>query len=141
MFEWDVDPITWSSHFQDYMADVMDAVHALAIVHADRIQTHIRQTAPWQDDCMPGREYLKADVLRDDEDMVIEIRVWYDQELYDRNCPDRATGRDINLAILHEMQVFRKKGRIGVVAPAAGAGTVLGDLADEFWDAVRALFA
>lgn len=142
MFEWDIDPIVFLSGFEEYTMAVMNAVYQLAVIHADRIQTYIRQHAPWEDDCMPGREYLKAQAFRDDEALEVRIEVWYDEEEYNRNCPDRAiNSKDVSLAALHEFKMFSKKGDIGIIAPKGRPGTALGDLADEFWDAVRALFA
>lgn len=135
-FEWETPPsAVFTKGFRRYQQDVMNAIYALAVTEAGEIQQFMRDNAPWEDDCMPGREYLKAEAFRDDNALMVGIVAWYDEALYIQNCPQQP----FPFGFAHELYTFKNAGIISIINTRR-TPNVLGDRARIFFDKVRALF-
>lgn len=140
-FEWQTSPDVFVQGMEQYTARTFDALYAICVKHAQVIETYMRQNATWQDECMPGREYLRAAAFLDESGFQVGIRVWYDLELYRQQCGEPP----FDWGTRHEMITFAKSGVIGVIVPRGEtegnvSKTALGSLADDLWDEVRALY-
>lgn len=140
-FTWDTTPEIFVDGFENYTIDTFHILFDLCIVYADKIQTAMRLNATWTDSCMPGREYLRAEAFYPDTNSV-GIRAWYDLDLYRSQCGEPP----FDWASGHENKTFAQSGVISIILPrgeteGAGQKTALGALADELFDAVRALYA
>lgn len=136
-FRWLSDPVdVFSAGLARYQQTLMDSLFGLMVREAVEIQDFMRKNAPWEDNCMPGREYLKAVAFRDDETLRVGVICYYDDAEYYRNCPQDPT---FPFGFAHELFTFKFKGVISIILPRR-ANTVLGDRADELWDKVRSLF-
>ena len=141
-FEWITPPDVFNDGLETYTITTFAELFDLCVHYADLIQTAMRLTAPWADECMPGKEYLRAEAFYPDQ-WSVGIRAWYDLELYRQTCGEPPT---FDWSWRHETQTFGQSGVISVILPrgeteGSGQSTVLGTLADQFWDAVRALYA
>lgn len=137
-YRWIDDPVdVFGAGIRRYMQTLMDTLYALMVAEAVDIQDFMRKNAPWEDNCMPGREYLKAVAFRDDDNLRVGVICYYDDAEYYRHCRQDPT---FPFGIAHEMFTFKYKGVISIILPRR-AGTVLGDRADELWDKVRVLMA
>lgn len=137
-FVWDDDLETvWGQGMADYTVTVLDTLYALCTEYAGRIQDWMRTNAPWQDTCLPNREYLVAVATRDDTDYTVGIRCYYDLEIYRAQCGEPP----FNWAGMHEFSNFSKAGPISIIVPGGTPRGALGDLVDELWDRIRALFS
>lgn len=134
-FQWDTPPDVWVKGYEAYSEALIDALFDKMIEFAALTQQFMRQNAPWVDDCMPGREYLRAQAFRDDRTDEVGIVAYYDLDTYRRNCPEP----DWDWGLAHETFTFRKAGVIAIILPR-GNVSVLGDVADDLWDQIRAIF-
>lgn len=132
-FKWNTNPDVFNLGFAEYADVVMEQLWDLVQEFAPLVEQFMRQNAPWVDDCMPGREYLRADAFRDRYE--VGIVAYYDLETYRRNCPEP----EWDWGLAHETFTFRKAGVIAIILPR-GNLSVLGDMADDLWDQVRAMF-
>lgn len=143
MFQWDVTPEqAFGELIREYTQTSLDTIFGIAIKHAALMQTYIRANATWEDDCMPGREYLIVEAYIDDTNEV-GIRAYYDLALYRENCGEKTK---YPWEFQHEFKTFKDKGVIAVInrrgeMEGGIAKTVLGSLADDFWDEIRALYS
>lgn len=136
-FRWlDAPDPTFTDGYVRYVNRVRDTLYAIMVEEAPNVQMFMRLTAPWHDDCMPGREYLKAEPFFDSRTGRVGIMAYYDIDLYVRNCPEAK----FDFGIAHETYTFPHAGVISIILPRR-PGTVLGDEAPTIWDRVRALFA
>lgn len=142
MFVWDARPeAVFPEGVAEYGSAIFNTLFGLCIDYAEKIQTAMRRNAPWEDLCMPGREYLKAEAYFPSR-WTVGIRVWYDMELYAQSCGDVP----YDFGTRHETMTFAQAGAISIILPRGevegqGQQTALGSLADELFDAVRALFS
>lgn len=137
-FEWETTPDVFVEGTIRYRRRMMDAIYALALTEAELIQQFMRENAPWEDDCMPGKEYLKAEAFRDDNRFLVGIDAWYDEELYIQNC--RQQKQLFAFGFAHELYTFKNAGIISIINTRR-TPNVLADRARIFFDKVRALFA
>lgn len=140
-FTWDTPPTVFNDGLENYTTDTFALLFALCQEFAQKIQTAMRLTAPWVDECMPGREYLKAEAFYPDQ-WSVGIRAWYDLDLYREQCGEPS----FDWGTRHETSTFAQSGVISIILPRGetegqGQSTVLGSLADELWDRVKALYA
>lgn len=136
MFRWEKTPLdVFPAGMRAYQMAIMDRGYALAVAEAAEIQAFMREKAPWDDDCMPGREYLKAEAFRDDNALIFGIAAWYDEALYIANCPQQP----FPFGLAHELYTFKNAGVISIITTRR-TPNVLGDRAKLFFDKVRALF-
>lgn len=135
MFEWKVSPDIFKLGFAEYWDETLDALYALMVQYAPLVEQFMRQNAPWKDSCMPGREYLRADPWRADAENQVGIVAYYDLDTYRRHCPEP----DWDWGWAHETYTFRKAGVIAIISPRS-AVSVMGDMADDLWDQVRAMY-
>lgn len=136
MFSWQVDPSVWNEGFSEYETTTFHELFALCEQWAIRIQDWMRQNATWIDECMPGKEYLRAEAFYPDT-WSVGIRAFYDLDLYRSQCGEPS----YDWGTRHEQMTFSQVGVISIILPRAIQGGVLGQLADDFMDAVRALYA
>lgn len=138
-FQWTTPPDVFNDGIDQYVKLTFDTLFQLCVDYAARIQVFMRSNAPWNDSCMPGKEYLRAEAFRDEGGWQVGIRAFYDLDLYRQNCGEPA----YDFGFRHETMTFSNAGAISIILPRADgsvASTVLGNLADELWDAVRALY-
>jgi hypothetical protein len=136
MFKWTTSPdVVFVEGMQRYRETTMDALFALMEQEAVRCERWMRDNAVWHDDCMPGREYLKAVAFRDDAALQVGIRAYYDHELYMSKCRQKP----FPFGIMHELWTFPQAGVISIIVPRRNP-SVLGEFAAEVWDKVRALY-
>lgn len=142
MFVWDSDPVdVFPQGIEDYELATFSTLFALCQKYADLIQAAMRQNATWIDSCMPGREYLRAEAYYPSQ-WSVGIRGWYDLDLYRSECGEPP----YDWGYRHEMTTFAQSGVISIILPRGEVEghtqkTMLGSLADDLWDAVRALYA
>lgn len=135
-FQWETPPSPFfSTYTTAYGRMIMDAIYEICVEEAENVQAFMRANAVWKDSCMPGREYLKARAIRDDDAWEVGIDAYYDHELYLSRCPQPP----FPFGIAHETFTFAKVGIISIILPRR-ANTVLGDEAPRIWDRIRALF-
>lgn len=141
-FEWITDPTdVFPEGLEGYEFTTFSVLFELCKQYAERIQTAMRQNATWLDSCMPGREYLRAEAFYPDR-WSVGIRGWYDLDLYRSECGEPP----FDFGYRHELTTFAQSGVISIILPRGeveghAQKTMLGSLADELWDAVRALYA
>ena len=135
-FQWDVEPSVWVQGMEDYTDTTFHELFALAEQWALRIQDWMRQNAPWEDACFPPKEYLKADAFYPDT-WSVGIRAWYDLDLYRSQCGEPP----YDFGTRHETETFSQAGVISIILPRGSQGGVLGQMAEDFMDAIRALYA
>lgn len=138
MFEWITAPTVFEEGLADYEIATFHELFAFCEDYATRIQFALRRDAPWQDQCMPGREYIRAEAFYPDTQSV-GIRIWYDLDLYRSQCGEPP----FDWGARHETVTFSVAGVISVILPQgelSGRDTALGAWADELWDSVRALY-
>lgn len=140
-FEWETPPDVWVKGLEAYEDETFHELFAICQKYAELIQADLRANAPWEDTCMPGREYLRAEAFYPDR-WSVGVRIWYDLELYRQNCPEP----EFDWGHRHEAITFKKKGVIAVIAPRGEVEgqmgrTALGNWADQFWDEIRAQYA
>jgi hypothetical protein len=136
-FQWQTSPTeAFGALMKAYQQDILNRLYALMQQEAPLVEQFMRDNAPWIDNCMPGREYLKAFAWKDDDSFQVGITAYYDIDLYVQNCPEKP----FDFGVAHETFTFPKAGVIAIILPRRPV-TVLGDKADEIMDKVRALFA
>lgn len=138
-FIWVRPPEVFITGMEQYRNDVEDAIFSKCIDYAVIIEDWMRRNAPWEDTCMPNREYLRAEAFWNHDTGEIGIRAWYDLELYRSQCGEPP----YNWGERHERMNFSKAGVISIILPHPDAGgpTVLGEWADALWDEIQAMFA
>ncbi len=136
VFQWQDSPEIFVSGMEAWTTETMETLFALCQDYAQKIQAWMRANAPWVDDCLPSREYLRADAWRDDETLQVGIVAYYDLETYRASCPEPP----FDFGWAHETFTFKKAGVIAIIS-TRGNPSVLGDMADELWDHVRSLYA
>lgn len=136
-FQWQTTPEdAFQAMMDDYQARLMDGLFEICEQFAVRIQAWMRANAPWHDSCMPSREYLVTAAYRDDAALTVGVTAYYDLDVYRAQCPEP----EWDWGWAHETFTFAKAGVISIILPRGAQGGVLGDLADDLWDAVRAKF-
>lgn len=135
-FQWNVTPKdAFNALMADYARRIEDAIYQIMVEEAPNVQQFMHQNAVWQDDCMPGREYLRAEPFRDDAAKEMGIRAFYDLNVYRQHCPEP----EWDWGIAHETYTFKKAGTISIILPRRSP-SVLGDEAPRIWQRVQALF-
>lgn len=136
-FQWSTSPVdAFNAGIEAYAKQVMDALYAVMVEEADNVQAFMRANAVWTDDCMPGREYLRAVAFRDDENYRVGITAFYDLDVYRANCPEP----EWDWGIAHETYTFKYAGDISIILPNGSNPSVLGDEAPRIWQRIEALF-
>jgi len=129
MFEWVTPPTIFEDKLEDYTITTFAELFDLCKEFAIKIQTAMRQNAPWVDECMPGREYLRAEAFYPTQ-WSVGIRVWYDLDYYRAQCGEPP----FDFGVRHETMTF------AVAGVVSGQRTALGSLADELMDRIKALY-
>jgi hypothetical protein len=71
-FMWDIDPQTaWGNLWDDYVARVIGAIHALMDSYAPRIEAWMKENAPWTDRTGNLRQSLYAFVEQHRDELVL----------------------------------------------------------------------
>lgn len=136
-FTWDRAPDdVFPAGFDAYVDRLMDALYAIMVEEAPRVQQFMRDNATWHDDHDTGREYLKAAPFRSDTAYKVGIVAYYDLMAYRQKNPKQDPKFDFGVA--HETWTFSKMGVIAIILPRR-PNTVLGEEAARVWDRVRKL--
>lgn len=136
-FVWEKSPTeVFIPGYAEWTKQVFDALYRIMVEEAPLVEQFMRRNARWQDDCMPGREYLRAIPFRDDDKWEVGIVAFYDLEVYRANCPEA----EFDWGIAHETKRFQWVGKISVILPDGGNPSVLGDEAKRIWARIEALF-
>ena len=126
----------WVKGTEDYVQLVIERLYAIMVREAPMVEQWMRVNALWNDECMPGKEYLRALPYRDDARNVVGIVAFYDQELYNRNCPDQDVTFDFSIE--HEFKDYVNAGKIAILNPKlSGAGVTVFD--EPFPDVMQAI--
>lgn len=112
----------WVDGARDYRTLVMDELFQIMVEEAPNVENWMRTHALWNDECMPGKEYLRALPYRDDSELTVGIVAFYDKELYDLNCPDQDVTFDFS--IVHEFKDYAEAGKIAILNPRLAGGGV-----------------
>lgn len=123
----------WLEGFRKYQVLVMDELFAIMQEHAGYTEQWMRQNAPWEDECLPDKEYLRAVAFRDDKRKVVGIIAFYDMNLYNERCPDQDPTFDFSFE--HEFRDFTEAGVVSILNPNLG----LSVFDEPFPDAVAAV--
>lgn len=129
----------WVIGVRDYRKQVMEAVYEIMVRHAPKVQTWMRENATWDDECLPGKDYLKCIPYRDDARSVAGVIAYYDEDYYRELCP----GQDITFSFSakHELKEFVEAGKIGILSPTLNSElTVFGEPFHDIWFEVLELF-
>lgn len=112
----------WVTGTQEYIDLAFERLYFLMVIGASIVEEWMRSHAPWKDDCMPGKEYLRAEAYRDDAGRKVGIVAFYDSALYNQNCPDQDVTFDFSIE--HEFRDFTDAGKIAILNPRFGGVTV-----------------
>lgn len=135
-FQWQTTPdAAFGALMADYQRRIFERLYAIMVEEAPNVERFMRQNARWKDDCMPGREYLRAFAWRDDEALQVGITAYYDLALYRQNCPEP----EWDWGTAHETKFFKWVGKISVILPGDNP-SVLVDEAQRIWQRIQAEF-
>lgn len=126
---------TWLEGFRAYQAQVMERMFNIMQRHAVLTEQWMRLNAPWNDECLPEKEYLRALPYRDDARHIVGIVAFYDMNLYNERCPDQDVTFDFSFE--HEFKDFAEEGVVGILNPNLG----LSVFDEPFPDAISAVIA
>ena len=115
----------WIEGTAEYERLVIERLFQIMVEGAPKVEQWMRTHALWNDECMPGKEYLRALPYRDDLRFVVGVRAFYDKALYDQNCPDQDVTFDFSIE--HEFKDYVDAGKIAILNPNIGGGVTVFD--------------